>query len=129
MSSYKQKVEAVKTIRDMLDSFAVDPEDIRELYDAIETLTPTVHDVEPVRLTNREEAPDGYGFSALIEAFSIMRKYAPGLQFPTGGAHDVIYVSCDVDPGDLTAKDLARLEDLGWHWSEGNFQTFRFGSC
>jgi hypothetical protein len=65
---------------------------------------------------------------ALIEALTIMRKYA-NPQFPTNCAHDVLWV--DVNPGLVSPQDLARLKEL--YFTPDNdglgFSSSYFGSC
>jgi hypothetical protein len=70
------------------------------------------------------------GFTDLIEACEIFRKYADP-QFPTHCEHDVMTV-CSIDPGTVSSSDKARLEELGFTISnddDGYFQSFRFGSA
>lgn len=67
----------------------------------------------------------------LIEALTILRKYLPETpgRCPTHCEHDVLYIM-DVDPGDVSAEDLARLDTLGFFdGGEDGFQSFRFGSA
>jgi hypothetical protein len=53
----------------------------------------------------------------------------PEQKWPTHCEHDVLYV-CHVDEEDVSAEDIARLDELGFFPNEeGGFQSFRFGSC
>lgn len=69
------------------------------------------------------------GFDALIEAFTIFRKYGnPG--WPTHCDHDVMLVL--VDPKLVSEEDKVRLEKLGFFVGEewpDSFTSFRFGSA
>lgn len=70
----------------------------------------------------------GYGFDALIEAFTIFRKYSDE-KWPTHCEHDAMYVL--VNPEVVSQDDIDRLEILGFEADEddGNFYSFRFGSA
>lgn len=72
---------------------------------------------------------DGYGFDALIEAFTIFKKY-DDVENPTHCEHDTMYVL--VSPDAVSAKDKKRLKALGFIESHENgqrlFLSFRFGS-
>jgi hypothetical protein len=74
---------------------------------------------------------DHVGFDALIEAFTIFRKYA-NPAFPTHCEHDVLTV-VGVDPDEVSAADLDRLEQLSFgvtdEWGYKHFRSYRFGSA
>lgn len=70
----------------------------------------------------------------LIEALTILYKYAPELNYPFHCEHDVLYV--DVSPNVVSDKDKLRLEQLGFldgtgseDGFENGFYSFRYGSC
>lgn len=64
---------------------------------------------------------------ALIEALTIMRKYA-NPELPTNCTHDVLWV--DVNPVLVSPQDLARLKELHFEPdSYGGFTSSYFGSC
>ena len=84
-------------------------------------------DKEHVMSDNKVE--DGYGIDALIEAFTIFRKYG-NPSSPTCCAHDVMYVQ--IEPNDVSEEDKRRLDELGFFPSSDvpeAFMTFRFGSA
>lgn len=65
--------------------------------------------------------------SDLIEALTIFLKYG-NPSHPTHCEHDVMHVC--IEPGLVSAEDLARLETLSFHPSrDGGFQSYRFGSA
>lgn len=68
------------------------------------------------------------GFQDLIEALTIFRKYAPQTANPTHCEHDTLMVCA---PKDVSPGDEARLDELGFHWSDsyGSWVSFRFGSA
>ena len=70
---------------------------------------------------------EGYGFDALIEAFTIFKKYGDP-KWPTHCEHDELTVC--IDPSKVSEEDKARLDILGFKTSgEGDhFISFRFGS-
>jgi hypothetical protein len=63
---------------------------------------------------------------ALIEALTIMRKYA-NPQFPTNCTHDVLFVN--VSPFGMATEDLARLKELHFNQDEDGFYSSFFGGC
>lgn len=65
----------------------------------------------------------------LIAALTIFRKYTDK-KYPTGCEHDTLYVY-GVPLEDVSAEDVARLDELGFEWDEdiGAFYSFRFGSA
>jgi hypothetical protein len=67
------------------------------------------------------------GIGEIIEAMLIFKKYDPP-DYPTGCAHDVLYVF--VDPLEVSERDKERLDDLGFFVdSDGDcFASFRYGS-
>lgn len=72
---------------------------------------------------------DGFGFDALIEALTVLKKYAPQTSYPTHCEHDVLTV-VGPDPADVSEADMMRLDELGFFVGDFNsFQSFRFGSA
>jgi hypothetical protein len=71
---------------------------------------------------------DPTGFDALIEAFTIFRKYG-NPSSPTFCDHDVLYVCADYHA--VSDDDKARLEVLGFIRNEADdgFMSFDFGSA
>ena len=67
--------------------------------------------------------------SKLIEALQIFVKYGDP-EHPTACAHDTLVI-CGIDPGAVSAEDLAKLLDLGFFVSEEyeGFASFKFGSA
>lgn len=67
----------------------------------------------------------------LIEALTILKKYT-STKYPIHCEHDVMTI-CDVDPNEVSEKDIKRLDELGFFVSEeyGDkmFQSYAFGSC
>lgn len=65
----------------------------------------------------------------LIEALTIFRKYADRRN-PTICTHDTLIVA-DIGCADMTPDDRARVEALGFFWSESEecWMSFRFGSA
>ena len=67
----------------------------------------------------------------LIEALTIMLKYG-NPEWPTHCEHDKMSI-CGIDPADVSAEDVAKLDDLGFHvdneWGEDQFVSFKFGSA
>ncbi len=68
------------------------------------------------------------GFDALIEAFTIFKKYDNPV-WPTNCEHDVMRVC--IDANTVSAEDKARLKVLGFFVSsmDGTFISFQFGSA
>ncbi len=66
--------------------------------------------------------------SDLIKALQIFLKYGDP-KYPTHCEHDVLHV-CGITK-DVSAEDAAELERLGFHWrdDDGDWQSFRYGSC
>lgn len=64
----------------------------------------------------------------LIEALQIFLKYGNPYS-PTHCEHDILMVS--VHNEDLDPADVARLEELGFHWNDEYdcWASFRFGSA
>lgn len=66
----------------------------------------------------------------LIEALTIFLKYGDPRK-PTHCEHDQLII-CEIDPRDVSSEDKARLEELGFHDTQGDephFYSFRFGSA
>jgi hypothetical protein len=66
----------------------------------------------------------------LIEALSIFLKYK-NVRNPTHCSHDVLSIM-EITKDDVSEEDQARLEELGFFWSEssgGCWQSFRYGSA
>lgn len=75
-----------------------------------------------------KQVPDGYGFDALIEAFTIFRKYG-NPRWPTNCSHDQL--SVEADRSVMTQQDVERLEELGFSPDDELgpcFTSSRFGS-
>lgn len=70
----------------------------------------------------------------LIEALTIFLKYG-NPDNPTHCEHDVMQICLDIDPKEVSAEDLKRLQKLGFHATDedddydGGFISYRFGSC
>lgn len=66
----------------------------------------------------------------LIEALTILAKYQdPDLEWPTHCEHDVLSV-VGIEKGAVSAEDAARLDALGFLWSDENdgcWISFHFG--
>jgi len=65
------------------------------------------------------------GFDAIIEALTIFRKY-DNPTYPFHCEHDTLTVC--VDPFEVSRKDLARLEALGFD-AGGEYEDVVFSSC
>lgn len=68
----------------------------------------------------------------LIEALTILSKYANDSSRPTHCEHDVFYVAgVGIAKDAVSADDAERLEKLGFRWSTESecWASFRFGSC
>lgn len=65
----------------------------------------------------------------MIEALTIFAKYADPYS-PTNCEHDVLMV-IGVDVAAVSAEDQARLDELGFHWSNGYdcWVSYRYGSA
>lgn len=65
----------------------------------------------------------------LIEGLTIMYKYYPDLAWPTNCSHDELRVMCD--PSKFTKEEILLLSDLGFEadLDDGNFYSFKYGSC
>lgn len=64
----------------------------------------------------------------LVEAFQIFAKYTDARN-PTHCEHDVLAVNV-VHKKDVSPEDHARLDELGFDWSDEDemYKSFRFGS-
>jgi hypothetical protein len=71
------------------------------------------------------------GFTDLIEALTILRKYGDPRN-PTFCGHDVLII-CDIEPKDVSDEDKGRLDELGFFVDVGYggpcFMSYRFGSA
>ena len=67
----------------------------------------------------------------LIEALTILLKYANDDRCPVHCEHDQLYIGCDITLDKVSEEDVKRLDELGIFWSESedSFISFRFGSC
>ena len=68
----------------------------------------------------------------LIEAMTILLKYANNDRCPTACSHDLLYIGCGIDDSSLISReDMKALGELGFFWDEDSngFISFRFGSC
>jgi len=67
----------------------------------------------------------------LIEALQILLRYG-NPSYPTHCEHDELTI-CGIDPGDVSASDIDRLDELGFFisntYGDEVFISFRFGSC
>lgn len=90
---------------------------IQDLEDAVRAYWPP---------PSGEPVEDGYGFDALIEAFTIFRRYG-NPQWPTCCGHDEMRVC--INPKDVGKPDLERLEALGFSPGEYDFVSYRFGNA
>jgi len=66
------------------------------------------------------------GLDALIAALQIFRKY-DNPTYPTHCEHDVMHVCIEADR--VSDEDKKQLEKLGFHVSDGAFQSYRYGSA
>lgn len=66
----------------------------------------------------------------LIEALQIFLKY-DNQQFPTHCEHDVLWICGNYDVDTMDSKDVEKLSELGFFWSEEDeaFKSFHFGSA
>ena len=64
----------------------------------------------------------------LIKALQIFRKYTND-DYPTHCEHDTLCVI--VEPEKVSNQDIIDLGNLGFHvdFDNGNFYSYRFGSC
>lgn len=67
----------------------------------------------------------------LIEALTILLKYANEDRRPTNCSHDEFFVGAGIELENVTDEDISRLDELGFFWDEDNegFYSYRFGSC
>lgn len=63
----------------------------------------------------------------LIEALKIFLKYK-NLSHPTHCEHDVLTIM-GVREDEVSEEDKAKLDDLGFFWGEGAWQSYRYGSA
>ena len=56
----------------------------------------------------------------IADGFAVLSKYEKeGMQAHIGGAsHDIIFGSTAFTPEGMSAEDVAKLDELGWHWSD-----------
>lgn len=76
-----------------------------------------------------EPAADPTGFDALIEAFTIFRRYG-NPPFPTHCEHDELMI-VGIDPDDVSDADRVRLDALGFDMGgDGDgFHSYLYGSA
>jgi hypothetical protein len=67
----------------------------------------------------------------LIEALTILLKYANEDKNPTNCSHDEFFVGAGIGIEDMSNEDVLRLDELGFFWNEEyeGFSSYRFGSC
>jgi len=67
----------------------------------------------------------------LIEALTILLKYANEDRRPTNCSHDEFFVGAGIDIEDVSNEDVLRLDELGFFWNKDyeGFSSYRFGSC
>jgi hypothetical protein len=67
----------------------------------------------------------------LIEALTILLKYANEDKYPTNCSHGEFFVGAGIDIEDMSNEDVLRLDELGFFWNEEyeGFSSYRFGSC
>lgn len=72
-----------------------------------------------------------HGLNDLIEALTIFAKYGKGGYAPTNCSHDVFAVCDGIAEDAVSDEDKARLDELGFEWSDeyDSWYSFRFGSC
>lgn len=63
----------------------------------------------------------------LIEALQIFFKYG-NPDNPTHCEHDVMYIM-EIDPEDVSKKDIKRLDELGFFPEDDHFESYKFGSA
>ncbi len=66
----------------------------------------------------------------LIEALTILAKYQAPTRWPTNCSHDQLSIM-GVSKGQVSEADSARLDELGFIWSDSDecWMSFRFGSA
>ena len=69
------------------------------------------------------------GLDGLIEALVIFKKYG-NPDCPTHCEHDELFI-CGIHPGDVSAVDVERLNELGFFIDADDhcFKSFRYGSA
>lgn len=121
-------IETMDRIADVMSQDIID--DAEELLEELPELSDGWPEVRPMIQCHTADVVN-HGFDALIEAFTIFRKYA-NPQSPLHCTHDTLMVNPDIHPSQITAEDRKRLEELGFfvgtEWPD-NFISFRFGSC
>lgn len=67
----------------------------------------------------------------LIEALTILLKYANDTEFPIHCKHDKLFVYAGIKFEYVRTDDVVKLNDLDFIWSEEDdcFISYRFGSC
>ncbi len=65
----------------------------------------------------------------LIEALQIFYKYTGDVYSPTHCEHDKLLTGLDAQPDKMTEEDRKRLEELSFHWGDGCWYSYRFGSA
>ena len=66
----------------------------------------------------------------LIKALQIFLKYG-NPQWPTHCEHDIMYISDEISPEDVSEEDMEELDKLGFFVEDefGGFASYRYGSC
>jgi len=68
----------------------------------------------------------------LIKALQILLKYG-NPRNPTHCEHDIMYISNEIDPNDVSLEDKEKLSDLGFSSGDQDgefvFYSYRYGSC
>lgn len=68
----------------------------------------------------------------IIEALSIFKQYMHSdymKSYPFHCEHDILYINCDALPLDMKSKDVDRLDQLGFEYSDENrWHSWKFGS-
>lgn len=66
----------------------------------------------------------------LIEALTILLKYANNDKYPIHCEHDELYIGCGITLDKVSDEDVKRLDELGIYWNKSVecFISHRFGS-
>jgi hypothetical protein len=63
----------------------------------------------------------------LLEGLALLATHQTSDISPLNCTHDTLWVSSD--PAEYSSEDIVRLDDLGFHPSDGGFMSYRFGSA